>query len=106
MEADDGHHRQRYVGPQETKKGRQVPALFREADAPYLAAWIMISTERPGAANLASTVARAVGLTGITAGDQIRKSNLDGSAGPVAVKPKLMSASASTFPFQAALRTT
>ena len=50
--------------------------------------------------------ARAGGLTGITAGDQIKKSNLDGSAGPVAVKPKLTSASASTFPFQAALRTT
>ncbi len=59
-----------------------------------------------GAASLASAVARAGGLTAITAGDQIRKSNLDRSAGPVAVKPKLTSASASTFPFQAALRTT
>ena len=93
-------------GRRKQKKGRQMPALLIEADAPYLAAWIMISALRPGTANLALTVARAGGLTGITAGDQIRRSNLDGSAGPVAVKPKLMSASASSFPFQAALRTT
>ena len=47
-----------------------MPALSLEADAPYLAAWIMISTERPGAASLASTVARAGALPGETQASQ------------------------------------